>query len=150
MCTLVLLAWKGYTLLTFACRPNQFDGIEATFVLFCDFACCHVIKISDPRRNAKGGTRAAPLSPPLSAPPLLTITQTVCFARYQQRQVAAGRQQFVDPRTSSPFPTPLAAYASALSLDPLNPACALSVHVINKSLTLCCPSVSFPVPVCVC
>lgn len=68
LCTLVLLAWKGYTLLTFACRPNQFDGIEATFVLFCDFACCHVIKISDPRRNAKGGTRAAPLSPPLSCP----------------------------------------------------------------------------------
>lgn len=138
MCTLVLLAWKGYTLLTFACRPNQFDGIEATFVLFCDFACCHVIKISDPRRNTKGGT---PLHPSLSCPPLLTITQTVCFARYQQRQVAAGRQQFVDPRTSSPIPPPLAAYASALSLDPLNPACALSVHVINKSLTLPCPCV---------
>lgn len=107
MCTLVLLAWKGYTLLTFACRPNQFDGIEATFVLSCDFACCHVIKISDPRRNAKG----APPSTPLSAPLLLTITQTVCFARYQQRQVAAGRQQFVDPRTSFPppplLPTPL-------------------------------------------
>lgn len=67
VCTLVLLAWKGYTLLTFACRPNQFDGIEATFVLFCDFACCHVIKISDPRRNAKGGTPLYPFLCPTPA-----------------------------------------------------------------------------------
>lgn len=79
--------------------------------------------------ETRKGAPVQPPSPPLSTlslscpTPELTITQTVCFARYQQRQVTAGRQQFVDPR--NPPPLFIAAYASALSLDLLNPACAL-------------------------